>query len=319
MKSYFPKLTLGVLMLSFFSLSVGQAQTNPTETILSSVQESLNSIISQLRILQKEQDLLQEELDQANRKKNSQQRVDSVLIVAGHTARSPGTTFGSTTEYMLNYEVMQRVGKLLSEDNRYNHTLSHKGDDYNQTLLDYFSANEARIIAFKDQKKREYVREYPLGLTTNDTDHNHATPRGIIELYGVNKWLSEQGIDLAVHVHFNDYPGRLQNAAGYHEGFSIFIPPKTNDHFVESYRFAKLLESEMLKHSMRSTVARESTGILESELIATGHRNTVNIPSVLLEGGFIYEEKLNDSRRDQSLDEVARSIYRAIVRYDTNR
>ena len=44
-----------------------------------------------------------------------------------------------------------------------------------------------------------------------------------VRLYGINKWANENDIDIVIHVHFNDYPGRPRTGSGKYSGFSILF------------------------------------------------------------------------------------------------
>jgi hypothetical protein len=75
----------------------------------------------------------------------------------------------------------------------------------------------------------------------------------------------------------------------------------------------------MLEVSSRSTVPQESAGVLESELIAVGQANSTNMPALLLEGGFIYEEQFQDKAARLLLwEEYAEQITDAFDAYFTN-
>ncbi len=238
-----------------------------------------------------------------------------ILLVAGHTAQTKGAVFGNTTEYELNYDIVKKLEREM-RIRGYDVTITHQGSDYSQQFLDYFETNEQRILDFRENKKQAYDKLYPQGVVTNDTDHNYASPLGVIQLYGVNLWANENNMDAVVHMHFNDYPGRPAGKTGTHTGFSVFTPLKTNNHFVESFNLAKSIEEHMLKYTNRSTVTNESAGVLESELIAVGQNNSVNMPSVLIENGFVYESKFtNLTQREIVLTRQANSIANGIEQY----
>lgn len=235
-----------------------------------------------------------------------------ILVVAGHTAKTKGAVFGDTTEYELTYDLMNKV-KVDLEGLGFNVTVSHNQGDYSYRFSTYFTENKDQILQYRKDKLDAFHKQYPLGVVTNDTDHNLASDAGVAQLYGINKWVNENNIDAVVHLHFNDYPGRLDTVPGKHTGFAIFIPLKTNDNFVLSYNLAKKVESRLLEHSSRSTLTSESAGVLESELIAVGQANSVQIPAILIENGYIYEQKFTDTKQRPSvLERYSRSIADAI-------
>lgn len=238
-----------------------------------------------------------------------------ILLVAGHTADTQGTVYRTLTEYELNYQMMNLLATRLRSAG-YEVVTTHQGDDYNETFTQYFEEHKEEILDFRQAQRDAYAEEYPLGVVTNDTDHNYASTLGVLQLYGVNHWANNHDIDAVLHIHFNDYPGRGNDNVGEHTGFSLFTSLKTNDNFVESFRLAKQIERHMLDYADRSTVLRESAGVLESELIAVGQANSVDAPAVLLELGFIYENKfVNPVSRQAHFDDYARAITNAVGNY----
>ena len=238
-----------------------------------------------------------------------------VLLVAGHTQSSKGAVFGSVTEYDQNYSLMQATYEALS-DMGYRVTLSHRDDDYSYRFSSYFEQYKDLILDWRETQRAGYEDEYPLGVVTNDTDHNTASTLATLQLYGINYWANQNDIDAVIHLHFNDYPGRVSGQVGKHTGFSLFTSLKTNDNFIESFRLAKEIEKNMLHHAERSTVTRESAGVLESELIAVGQANSLEAPAVLIESGFIYEDKfINPAKRNTVMGQYADSIARGLDAY----
>lgn len=238
-----------------------------------------------------------------------------ILLVAGHTAVTKGAVFGQTTEYEINYELLKKA-ELVLQEKGYEVVITHRDDDYSYRFTSFFEENRDRILEFRQLQKDRYDIEYPMGVVTNDTDHNYASDSVVLQLYGVNLWANENDIDAVVHIHFNDYPGRPAGQRGTHTGFSIFTGLKTNTNFVPSFRLAKALETEMLRYADRSTVPKESAGVLESELIAVGQADSVDPPAILLEGGFVYEEKFTDrTRRSKELANYAQAIGNAVDTY----
>jgi len=305
------------------SLTPGVAEQDQFFPVLvNSLQEQNQALV----LLQESNTQLEEELltYKATTSTSTEAEVEivqpkKVLLVAGHTAQTKGAVFGNTTEYELNYDIMKKLEREM-KSRGFEVLVSHEGSDYNQTFLNYFDANEKRILDYRENRKDAYDKQYPQGVVTNDTDHNHASPLGVIQLYGVNLWANENNMDAVVHLHFNDYPGRPAGTRGTHTGFSVFAPLKTNQHFIESFNLAKSVEKHMLKYINRSTVKNESAGVLESELIAVGQANSTTMPSILIENGFIYESKFTDkSRREPVLTRQANSIANGIEEYFQNK
>jgi|GEM_PF-3450684 len=305
---------------SLVSVFGEEAQINEDPLFNTMVQyiQAQGKEIRELKVLNSE---LMAQIEQASSSTSTEEAVEvveapkRVLLVAGHTAQTKGAVFQDTTEYELNYNLLKKLEREMKERG-YETIVSHQGGDYTPQFLDFFAKNEERILEFRENKKNAYDRQYPQGVVTNDTDHNHASPLGVVQLYGVNLWANENNIDAVIHLHFNDYPGRVAGKPGVHTGISVFTPLKTNNHFVESFKLGKLIEENMLKYTERSTVRNESAGVLESELIAVGQANSVNMPAVLIENGFVYENKFtNESQREIVFTRQANSIANGIERY----
>lgn len=238
-----------------------------------------------------------------------------ILLVAGHTAETEGTSYRSLSEYELNYQLMNMLEERLRATG-YEVITTHEGDDYNEEFTNFFETQRQEILDFRSRQREAYEEEYPLGVVTNDTDHNYASNLGTLQLYGVNYWANQNNIDVVLHIHFNDYPGRPNDEVGEHTGFSVFTSLKTNKNFIESFLLAKEIEREMLTYADRSTVRRESAGVLESELIAVGQANSTDMPSLLLEMGFIYENKfVNPISRAQEFQDYTQAITQALNTY----
>ena len=59
---------------------------------------------------------------------------------------------------------------------------------------------------------------------------------------------------------------------------------------------------------------------MESELIAVGQADSVEVPAVLVEGGFIYEDRCtNPSKRSEALETISDGMYLGIERYFENK
>ena len=145
--------------------------------------------------------------------------------------------------------------------------------------------------------------------------HNPVTADTSFRLYGINKWANDNEIDLALHIHFNDYPRKDMTAFGKYTGFSLYIPDKQLANSVTSRGIAEDLYDRLQTVSATSTFPLESGGIIESQdLIAVGANGSQTHSSVLIEYGYIYEPKyyLAD-KRQKSLPLLARATYRALV------
>src|SRR6185436_8364106 len=120
--------------------------------------------------------------------------------------------------------------------------------------------------------------------------HNSAPPNVALRLFGINKWVNENKVDLAIHVHFNDYPRRNRSIAGEYSGFSIYVPEKQYVNSTTTLAIADSVFNRLDKYNPVSDFPKEDDGIVEEqELIAIGANDTLSAPSMLIEYGYIYE------------------------------
>ncbi len=136
----------------------------------------------------------------------------------------------------------------------------------------------ARLI--KNDKVEEVV----------NVEHNKAPEPVALKLFGINKWANDNDVDIVLHVHFNDYPGRLQDGEGKYSGFVVYIPEGQYANASGSKAVAEKVYGRLAKLYPHSNLPGEHTGIVEDqELIAIGSNNTLKAASMLIEYGYIYE------------------------------
>ncbi len=146
-------------------------------------------------------------------------------------------------------------------------------------------------------------------------ERNNAPSATAIRLYGINKWANENNIDIVVHLHFNDHPGRKYNQRGEYSGVTIYIPEKQFSNAKASKALAETVFKRLTTYSARSNMPLEREGVVEDqELIAIGAYNTLDPAVLLIEYGYIYETQfINPKTRTLAIEESALQTYLGIL------
>jgi N-acetylmuramoyl-L-alanine amidase len=123
--------------------------------------------------------------------------------------------------------------------------------------------------------------------------------------------VNNQDFDLVIHIHFNDYRGHKRNKIGKYTGFSVYVPDKLFENYELSRALGESIFNEIKKVQTVSTLDKEKKGIIEDqELIAVGANASLEAGSVLIEYGYIYEDKIFDEKkRAATLDDFAYATY----------
>lgn len=244
-----------------------------------------------------------------------------VLVVPGHDNKYSGAEFGRLKEADLNKALGERLAYYLAQDKNLAvfATRDWTTGVYRQEFLDYFTRERAAIHSFRARLRAQFVSLVRSGAVTEEVivSHNFAPEEMSLQLYGINKWANEQGIDLAVHLHFNDYAGRPAGRRGPYRGFSIYVPERQLPVYRLSKELAEAVKERLLLESPISNFPKEDAGIIEDqELIAVGARGSRDGASFLIEYGYIYESRFTDpARRAVTLDVMARRTAEGIRNY----
>lgn len=240
-----------------------------------------------------------------------------ILIVPGHDNVYSGAEFQGTREADLNLQLGIELQKLLSRDKAAEVFMIRDANGYNPEFNTYLEENHQRILTFREEKKRlmETLVDADLVKSYVNVHHNTARPEVSSILYGINMFASEQGYDIVLHIHFNDYPGR-KGSGGKYSGFSIYIPEKQYSNADASYDLALRLKDQLLRVSAESDLPNEEAITEDQELIAVGAFNTLDPAVALIEYGYIYESQFTDPLvMDDVLRELARQTYYGITEY----
>jgi hypothetical protein len=189
---------------------------------------------------------------------------------------------------------------------------------WNTDLENYVKTNETRIMDWVYEMKNKMlanVNEGKIEIIDPDMKHNEATSNAVLFLYGTNKWIEKNNIDLVLHVHFNNNP-KYKGKPNY-RGFCMYIPEQQYSNSSSSKIFADYLYKEMIKIQKESDMPQEKDIIIEDqELIAIGNYNTLKIPSVVMEYAYIYEPIMASSgTRNIFIEKATISTVKAINEY----
>lgn len=236
-----------------------------------------------------------------------------VLIVPGHDNDTLGATYQDIKEVNINRVVAQKLFETFKNDPSFEPILAHQGEDYNPILKSYFETKGEEITSWRREKVSAFEKKMEKGevVDTANPAHGGAKPISILRLYGTNKWINENNIDLTIHIHFNDYGSHKWNTEGLFTGFSIYVPEKQFKNGPLSIEMAKNVWDRFSKISSKSNQSQEGKydgPIEDQDLIALGAFDTLEAPSILIEHGYIYEPFIQNS---QVLSEASRGFAHA--------
>ena len=241
-----------------------------------------------------------------------------VLIVPGHDSDSPGAEFLGVGEADLTLMTAEFLFELLRNDSRFEVFLTRNKNGYQKEFSSYFQEKKNEIIAFRDSFKNFMNLAFDVGVLKRERGvvHNSVYQDMSVKLYGINKWLNENDVDLVLHLHFNDYPGH-GSGPGEYSGFSIYVPEKQLPNSQASLEIAQAVLEKMKKYFAVSDYLQEAGGIIEDQnLIALGANGSLDTPALLIEYGYIYEPQfLSDSLRPLILRELALQTYAGVNQY----
>lgn len=229
--------------------------------------------------------------------RNKRQNV-RIMIVPGHEPGYGGAEYRDILERDLSVELGEELKSFFENDPHYEVIISRDKKYWNPVLQTYFNQNWNDIKKFYDTSKEEMLRLVNNGTVTkfqNGIFHNEAAPDVAMRLYGINKWNNENGIDLVIHIHLNDYPRPYTKTAGKYSGFAIYVPERQYSNSTTTSAIAESVMERFKKYNPVSDMPREKEGLIEErELIAIGSYNTLDVPSMLIEYGYIYEPQFNE-------------------------
>ena len=222
-----------------------------------------------------------------------------ILIMPGHEPDFGGTEFMGYYERELVVDIANTLATELRSDANFEVFVARGNQGWNEDFTYYFDKHGSKIERFVETHKEAMAKlEKRKKLEENDAQaaHNEARSDVALRLYGVNKWANENDIDLVLHLHLNDETGHAANTPGAHSGSSIYVPDSIYGNAKASKAIAEPIFNRLNMTNATSTFGLETSGILEDrELIAVGAYNTSEVPSLLIEYGYIYEPRITGS------------------------
>lgn len=237
-----------------------------------------------------------------------------ILLVPGHEPNFGGTEYKNLKERDMVVDLVQELARYLHADPRYEVVISRGKEAWNPEFQKYFEEQKESIYSFVASQKEEMARLAESGkitLVPDTVSHNDAPNDVAVRLYGINKWVNEYGVDIVIHVHFNDYSRRRLAVPGEYTGFAIYVPEKQYSNAKTSAEVSSYIFKRMAKFFPVSNLPQEDFGIIEDqELIAIGSFNTVDAASMLVEYGYVYEPQFSSPKIAQAIfKEMALQTY----------
>lgn len=242
-----------------------------------------------------------------------------ILLVPGHEPNAGGADeFKAIKERNLNLQLSEILKNDLSNNPDIEVITARDTNGWNPDLKNYVETNKTEIMDWVFSMKKimlEKINNGEIKLVNSGMKHNIATSSAVLYLYGTNKWIEENNIDLVLHIHFNSNP-KINGKPNF-SGYCIYIPEKQYNNSSSSRIFANYLNEEISKIQTPSTMPQEKDLIIEDQkLIATGNYNTLKIPSAVIEYAYMYEKMMTStSTRNAFIEKAASSTASAILKY----
>lgn len=222
-----------------------------------------------------------------------------ILIVPGHQTDTGGTEFNGVHERDIVVDIANTLAELLAQNPHYDTMISRTKSAWNPILQTYFDTHALEIETFKQSQALQmanYIASGRFILEDDQVYHNTAPSAAALQLYGINKWTSDNEYDMTLHLHLNDYAGRRARSAGEYDGFMIYVPDSQYSNAAASRAIAEAITARLNRYHATSTLPKEDIGIVEDrELIAVGSNNSADGAALLIEYGYIYEPQFQES------------------------
>lgn len=233
-----------------------------------------------------------------------------ILIMPGHEPGYGGAQFQGFYEREFAVDIAERLAKELRTDPNLDVLVARGDQGWNDDFERYFDTQERKIRKFVDEHKKAMEKLERRGRLEENEDqaaHNTAPDDVALRLYGVTKWANENDVDLVLHVHLNDDTAHVADTRGVESGAAIYVPDSIYGNAKASRAIAEPVFERLQATNATSTSGLEQQGILEDrELIAIGAYNTAEVPSLLIEYGYIYEPRITgDGARDDVFADYA--------------
>jgi hypothetical protein len=166
---------------------------------------------------------------------------------------------------------------------------------WNPVLQNYFDTHMLEIETFEQSQKAQMANYIASGNILSDSDqvyHNSIDTPAALQLYGINKWASDNAYDITLHLHINDYAGRRLSVLKAYNGFAVYVPDHQYSNAEASKAIGEAIAVRLNAYHATSTLPKEDAGIVEDQqLIAIGSNNSASDASLLIEYGYIQESQ----------------------------
>ena len=246
-----------------------------------------------------------------------------ILIDPGHNAATKGNVGWLGYEYYMTLRLAKQLTAILDEDDRFEYLLSRDGDYYSRPIKEYMTNNYEKLLGIYDTKVKH-----------NNNRIENLTRYQTIELYAIRNYAIYNNYDLLLSLHFDYMP--YTNRRAKTEGFHVIVSPyngefnasmqianKISEKMKENYKvsptiaFDRYIPETVWNFYDRNNLIRE--GISIRGLIVLGDefefeynkKNFIkDVPSVVVEAGFIHDWKLGGNK---ALRELSKKIYEALL------
>lgn len=242
-----------------------------------------------------------------------------ILIAAGHEPGYGGAVYQGVYEREIVTEIADQLAKELEKNPNYEVVVTRNDSKWNSSLSRYFDKEKKKTQSFVKKQKRAFAKLVKKGDIKEldggeQVDHATAPEDVALRLYGINRWANENGIDLVVNLHVNDAPDHGPNEPSKYNGYAVYVPDSAYGNSRTSKELGRAIAERLSDLSDVSTFPGESRGVIEDqELIAMGAYGTLNVPSVLIEYGYISEPRFTlPEHRETVTRDAAYQTYLAL-------
>lgn len=244
----------------------------------------------------------------------------TILLVPGHDPEYAGAVYGNLREVDLNLALAARLKADLERAGTWRVITTRDliTGEYRDEFATYFERERVAINSFRSQLRREFASLLANGAVAPPVQlvsHNFAPAEVSTRLYGINRWANDNGVDLTLHIHFNDYPGR--RGVSRYSGFSIYIPERQLPNARASRDLATAVQRELAMIAPISNLPMEvGSPIEDQELIAIGANGSRLSASFLVEYGYLAESQFQTgATREAALVDLSRRTARGLAQY----
>jgi len=237
-----------------------------------------------------------------------------VLIVPGHQPTKGGTEFGGVYERNVAVDIADVLAKYLSQNPHYNVMVARTKSEWNPILQNYFDTYALEIDTFRQSlatQMKSYLADGSILPEVDQVYHDRAPSEAVRQLYGINKWTSDNGYDITLHLHINDDAEHRARVAGEYDGFAVYVPNRQYSNAEASKMIGEAIAVRLNAYHATSTLPKEGKGVVEDQqLIATGSNNSASNAALLIEYGYMYEPQFqNESARSLAVADYAYQTY----------